>query len=293
MGFKYHLVGWGSQFQSLNDKLYGQLLALRDIPDETIVVFADAYDVLASGYPHEVVSRYRAFNAPVIFGAEKGCWPFIQFSVAETAKKITQGTLSKPIKELPPNADGQYLCSKYYPSSPTGQRYINSGVWIGSARHAKKFLHSLQTRLQQHPSGNDQEFVTYLYWENENGVELDFYSLLIKSMHDAKDDVAYGHRLWERNYQTDPIFWHFNGGGKAFFPDVERQMWYHRDQNAARKFWFDSSDAQSIKLGLLPQDFRGLEPSVRVQWKNGSFRDVCPKYVEKRISELRQKEKRG
>lgn len=123
-GFRYHLLGWQSKFESLNDKLFGQILALKSIPDDTIVVFADAYDVLVTGSPHEVVARYRAFDSPVVFGAEKGCWPFIQFSVAETALKITGGKLTTPHKPLPPTADGAYLCATHYPPSPTNQRYM-------------------------------------------------------------------------------------------------------------------------------------------------------------------------
>lgn len=54
------------------------------------MVFADAYDVLATGSPMELLAKYRAFNARVVFGGEKGCWPFIQFPIAEVKEKVHQ-----------------------------------------------------------------------------------------------------------------------------------------------------------------------------------------------------------
>ncbi len=67
-----------------------------------------------------------------------------------------------------------------------------------------------------------------MYWENKHGIELDFYSQMIKSMHDATGDVVYDRRLREKNFGTEPIFWHFNGGGKSVFPKVEEVSASHR-----------------------------------------------------------------
>ena len=57
-------------------------------------------------------------------------------------------------------------------------------------------LPTTQCPLPLPPIAAKQEFVTYLYWENKHGIELDYYSLLIKSMHDSPNDVGYGRRLF-------------------------------------------------------------------------------------------------
>ena len=112
-GYRYHLIGWGVKLQTLSDKIFGALVAMRGLPDETIVVFADAYDVLVTGFQEELVSKFKELNTPILFGTEKGCWPFVMFSAQEVQSKNLG---------LPQGSDGKYICDKHYPPSPTYQR---------------------------------------------------------------------------------------------------------------------------------------------------------------------------
>jgi hypothetical protein len=75
---------------------------LRTIPADTLILFADGYDTIFLCAEDEILAKYRAAGAPIVFTAEKNCWP------------------------CPELAD-------LYPHSPTAFRYLNSGGFIGPA----------------------------------------------------------------------------------------------------------------------------------------------------------------
>ena len=79
---------------------------LKDYPDlgNHIILFTDSYDVLFNGTSEEIVDRFRKMESPIVFSAEKTCWPDVE------------------LKEQ-------------YPKSPTDYRYLNSGGFIGYGDH--------------------------------------------------------------------------------------------------------------------------------------------------------------
>ena len=65
-----------------------------------IIMFTDSYDVVLLQNPQEILSKFRQFQRPIVFSAEKTCWP------------------------------SSYLAEKY-PESQTEYKYLNSGGFIG------------------------------------------------------------------------------------------------------------------------------------------------------------------
>ena len=283
-GHRYHLLGWGTKLLSLNDKVFGSALAVRELPDAATVLFVDAYDVLAQAGPALLLERFRAFNRSLVVGAEKGCWPFVQFKPEEVKRRVPAA--------LPEGADGQYVCDHYFPPSPTTQRYLNSGAWMGGAAKAKALFGLLQGRLRASRHGDDQEEFTYLYTGDRMRGELvlDFSSRLVKNMHASDSDweLAQG-RLRDKLHGTEPLLWHFNGGSKPLWPRLEGALEYHQPHRraATRRFWSaQGRKMREIRLGKMPSDFRDPDAAGKIEWSTVLLDDLCGPYADQRRAAL-------
>ncbi len=283
-GYRYHLIGWGMKLLSLNDKVYGSVLAVRELEDNAMVLFVDAYDVLVQAYPVELLDRFRAFNRSLVVGAEKGCWPFVQFKPEEVKRRVPAA--------LPDGADGQYVCDHYFPPSPTTQRYLNSGAWMGRAGKAKELFGLLQGRLRASQHGDDQEEFTYIYTSGKmkDSLVLDFHSRLVKNMHASDNDweVAHG-RLRDKLHDTEPLLWHFNGGSKPQWPRIESALEYHQQhqRSSARHFWSTQGrKMRRLRLGTVPSDFREPDTAGKIEWRTVLLDDLCGPYADQRRAAL-------
>ena len=92
-----------------------------------IILFTDSYDVIVLNNPQEILNRFRQFNRPILFSAEKTCWP-------------------------DPNLDSSYK------ESNTEYKYLNSGGFIG---YADKILELISDPIQDHE--DDQLYYTKKY----------------------------------------------------------------------------------------------------------------------------------
>lgn len=80
---------------------------LQGIGDEDIVMFVDGYDVIINDNMTTILERYNDMGADIVFAAEKTCWP--DKSIAEQ-----------------------------FPKPHTEYRYLNSGLYIGTAGALKR-----------------------------------------------------------------------------------------------------------------------------------------------------------
>ena len=117
------LLGFGEAYKGNFQKLTGARALVATLPPETLVLFADAYDVLYAGGADGILERWQALNVSstrILFQAERGCWP-----------DWDMGPL------------GRDFCLQTYPASPTPYRYVNSGVWMGRAGEAARLFTEL------------------------------------------------------------------------------------------------------------------------------------------------------
>ena len=82
------------------------------------------------------VSFPKPAQAPLLFQAEKGCWPYL-------GEGLEMGT---------------YKCLNMYPPAPTVYRFVNSGQWMGFVRPAYHFLSEMLAGKSSAETGkmNDQ-----------------------------------------------------------------------------------------------------------------------------------------
>ncbi|CEP02364.1 DUF5672 domain-containing protein [Plasmodiophora brassicae] len=194
----------------LFEKIPVTLDELRQHDPDDIVMFVDAYDVLLVDTEANIVDKFLAMNEPVVFTAEKGCWPFMD---------------GRP--------DGERICQDEYPASPTPYRYLNSGGWIGYAGAAVKAFEEMMALPEASAKAIDQELASLVLLHGRARVALDHRASIFQSVHLSVDDLVVEHEPSQGNLDsrwrnrvtgTYPSVLHFNGNGKGHQAEMERAM---------------------------------------------------------------------
>lgn len=217
---------------------------LEKIDPDEIILFTDGYDTLFLSGEKEILAKFASFKKPLLFTAEKNCWP------------------DKRLKYL-------------YPHSPTQSRYLNSGGFIGYAgkihellkryehlqfeAHKKRsFFYELQRffHVKKINPAKKYHFSNQYYWanvflHNQNTIALDHHSELFleltapwkiyhpkkpiddenvkkKRMKEAQKRWLFelysikNNRLYNRKSGIEPCQLHFNGTlVKSFINDPD------------------------------------------------------------------------
>jgi GR25 family glycosyltransferase involved in LPS biosynthesis len=148
-GVPYKILGLGQQWnggEAKNGVLQGfgggqkvnllkEELKTWETLENHIVMFTDSYDVILLQNPAEILNKFRAFTRPVVFSAEKTCWP-------------------NPMLE------------ESYPEAMTEYRFLNSGGFIGYADH---IFNLIQDEIDN--KDDDQLYYTEKYLNSLGQVE--------------------------------------------------------------------------------------------------------------------------
>jgi hypothetical protein len=205
---KIIIIPW-KHWNNFTDKIYAMKQILDFIPDEDIVCFIDAYDVLCMSSEQEILEKFFAYNSEIVLSSEVNCYPIENYHDYES---ITNGTEYK---------------------------YVNSGGYIGYT-YALRRMFEWKTNQEIESIcflGGDQQFFTkyYLhhYDDNEmmphnscnffkNGhVCLDEFQRIFQSLYKVplRHFVFLEGRLYNHSLKTYPCFVHFNG-----FHDYRREI---------------------------------------------------------------------
>ena len=163
---------------------------LQDYPDlgNHIILFTDSYDVIFNGDPKEIVRRFREMNSPMVFSAEKTCWP------------------DETLKEK-------------YPNSPTEYKFLNSGGFIGYGDHISKLINEVEVSNEY----DDQLYYTKRYFEDLKGdknIILDYNQFLFQTMNESLDDLTFiSGKTFNKVTKQYPLILHANGG-----PTVKNEL---------------------------------------------------------------------
>jgi len=146
--------------------------------ENTIILFSDSYDVIFNDSPEGIVNKFRKFNSPMVFSAEKTCWP------------------NPDLENEYPEVDGDY-------------RFLNSGGFIGYGDHILKMVD-----VEIEKSDDDQEYYTNYYLTDGTNpdIVLDHKQELFQTLNLAVDEVMvnYG-KVLNTVTNTTPSVIHGNG----------------------------------------------------------------------------------
>jgi hypothetical protein len=90
-------------------KTQAQYRFVQDHPEFTHFLFTDSYDIICAADWFEIMSKFKALDSPIVFGAEAHPWP-----------KQEQAIL--------------------YPETLSRCKYLNAGLWMGERSVALEFL---------------------------------------------------------------------------------------------------------------------------------------------------------
>jgi hypothetical protein len=153
---------------------------LKHLPDEDIVLFCDGYDVVFADDIQTILERYKQFNIPVLFAAEKNCWPNISMASFFDAE--------------------------------TPYKYPNSGLYIGTAAALSKLFEPTIT-----DASDDQLYVQIQILKNPQLVQLDTENYIFQCLAGAEAAVSIKSNGQLYNTETNccPCILHGNGGGET------------------------------------------------------------------------------
>ncbi|KAI1727368.1 procollagen-lysine,2-oxoglutarate 5-dioxygenase 3 [Ditylenchus destructor] len=163
--------------------------------EHTIVMFIDAYDVIINSGPEIILRRYFTEfpDAGILFSAEPFCWPD---------------------RTLAPS----------YPLVTFGERYLNSGIFMGRLFNVLAMLTEYSDTLRD--DDDDQLFYTKLYLDKnirtKLKMELDSLSRIFQNLNGMTDSVTLefdddGYaQIYNKHYNTHPAVIHGNGPSKIY-----------------------------------------------------------------------------
>lgn len=150
--------------------------------DDDVLMYTDAYDVLILQNEEKILEAFYEFDVPVVFAAEKCCWP--------DDKKM-----------------------KLYPPSLSPWRYLNAGCYIGYVGALKKVISMAHRRC--HPifkrQQSSQRVYTDVYLKNRDVVTLDTECRIFQTLFLSENDMVFKDGEWGNTVtDTKPCAVHAN-----------------------------------------------------------------------------------
>uniref|UniRef100_A0A914QQ26 procollagen-lysine 5-dioxygenase n=1 Tax=Panagrolaimus davidi TaxID=227884 RepID=A0A914QQ26_9BILA len=210
-GHELHVLGMGEKWQGGSMKGLGggqKVRLLREhlideaLPENTVILFVDAYDVIISASPETILRRFLIEfpDTRILFGAEPYCWP------------------------------DQSLAPKY-PLVTFGERFLNSGLFMGFVPEIMKLL---EFGSEIYDYDDDQLFYTKQYLDEEKRtslkMSLDPLALIFQNLNGAISNVNIEYDqndnaiLYNHDYNTHPIIIHGNGPSKITLNYLENYI---------------------------------------------------------------------
>lgn len=247
------ILGWKVPWKGLAQKLDAAYKYSLTLPDDDLMLFTDAFDVLFTDQSEKILRIFLNRGYKILFAGECGCWPHIM--------------------------ENPKICRDMYPVSPTPYRYLNSGTWIGVVKHVREMLLAvIHDAGNNFENANDQKLVADMFMSGKHNIQLDYHAEIFQSMHrtDPPDlpfcnpfsdmELAAEGKWHNRRTNTTPAVIHFNGGGKAHHLAMEGRMWYK-----ARNYY------ESVEKRTALEEAQLITPTTPTG--TTIFRDLCGNYL--------------
>jgi len=188
------IFGLGEPF-SFDRKLGHCQSFISNLPDDDVVMYVDAYDILILASEDRILDEFFKMEASIVFSVEPTCYPFPQVG-------------------------------PYYPKSPTRYRYLNSGSYIGYVKDLKRVF----AEMMPIPEETDDQglfLIYHLYYPER--FHLDHYCKLFLTLRQTRESEIYIDPI-EKNVKclltgTTPCIVHGNGReGRIIYHKIYDQL---------------------------------------------------------------------
>jgi len=204
------LLGWGQPWIGFGRKTTDIRRAIRDLPDDALVLSVDPFDVVFLTDLAELADRYRPYYGKYLCGA----------------LKLGRGLAAVYNTEF--NKSGKAM-----PRTQFGYDYLNSGTWMANAGCARSVIDRLVEQEKMTDKDMDQERLTSMYIRGDTEVALDwrcdlFHNLIFKDFLTRRPnltDLEFSDgRVCNRATGTRPCVLH--ASGNARMESIARSLRY-------------------------------------------------------------------
>ncbi len=150
-GVGVSIGGPGSAWGGYTDKLRAFDEHLAGLPAADVAMFVDAYDTVFVADAAEIIERFEAYGAALVFSGERGLWP-----------------------------EGDAWIADLYAKTGSPFRFVNSGAYMGRVGALRDMLAApaddrghRDALGRWHEGADDQRFLTTFYLQNTERVALD------------------------------------------------------------------------------------------------------------------------
>ena len=182
-GIQLEVLGMGKPYRSNMDKLKIMRKYCHQLPDNDLVLFIDAFDVLVLADKCEMVSRFLTFDVPMLMSMEMNCWPS-----SETAA--------------------------FHPPTDSVFKYINTGGYIGWVKAVRQWLDAFDKSLLSGTS--DQAAAHKLYAKKNQFYALDHWCAIFLCLYQVPFDAILidedNQKIICSYTNSSPCVLHANGG---------------------------------------------------------------------------------
>lgn len=152
-----------------------------------IIILLDAWDTIVQESADALLAKYRKFDSPLVFAADKKCWP----NEEATCAKLPNSTM--PSQTYGPDTDrGPFELNR--------PRWLNSGVIVGDRqsflglyKDAVDFSKTFFSVAGTYPTGDQSVFQALFAKSQETdldyGIKIDYRSEISLTMAFARDDI--------------------------------------------------------------------------------------------------------
>ena len=183
------------------DKITTMMKTIQDIPDDDIICFIDAYDVLLFTNEEEILSKFYNYDCDLLLSSELNCYP------GENILRY--------------NA----IYDKLGMDKMTNFKYVNSGGYIGYKRALQELFDwkPVEEIIDIIQLGGDQNYFTEYYLEyacvTEKRIKVDMFQRIFQSVYKIYfEDIEFKNgRVVNTILKETPCFVHFNGYGGYYY----------------------------------------------------------------------------
>ena len=156
-GIQLEILGMGQPYVGNTTKLRVMKEYCHRLPDDDLVLFVDAFDVLILADKQEIVSRFLALDVPMLMAMEMNCWP---------------------LKSSAP----------FHPPTSSPFKYINTGGYMGWVKAVRRWLDSFDGTLLSGKS--DQGAAHKLFMEKPHLYALDHWCAIFLCLFQVPADAV-------------------------------------------------------------------------------------------------------
>lgn len=185
------ILGMGQPYGSNMDKLRFMRSYCEQLPDDDMILFVDAFDMLILADQDEIASRFLSLNVPMLMAAEILCWPL-------------KGS------------------AKFHTRTASPFKYINTGGYIGWVKAIKRWLNAFDEILLSGTS--DQGAAQKLMMKKKYYYAIDHACAIFLCLYRVPTDAVYidsiNKKITCAYTNSTPCVLHANGGSFQVWDQV-------------------------------------------------------------------------